>query len=113
VDAGNVIELIGPTLGVVVAVMAWGLVRTHLNKQRIGQLEGQMEGLTALQTQFASLCSEMRARFINDTEAFKRNYQDHDDIKKEQQITRDELKETRQELLREIRHINGCNKEGE
>jgi hypothetical protein len=102
-DAHTVIELIGPTLAMAIGGMAWGLIRTHLNKQRIDQLEVQMASLSELPSQLSALVAEVRARLASDSEAFTRNDQAHISILAEQKEQRKELTALRRELLDEIR----------
>ena len=102
-----VIQLIGPTLALAIAGAMIAVVRTRTNTQRIEVLEADMTKLETLPTDIAALRASVEARLASDNEAFKRNDFDHNEIKRALVENRREFKDLRQELLDEIRRMNG------
>ncbi len=75
------------------------VTRTRTNTQRIEVLEGQMEKLNSLPTEIATLRASVEARLVAESAAFKRNDDDHREIKRSLLSTHEEMKQLRSELL--------------
>ena len=97
------IQLVGPTLALTTGGAMVAVVRTRTNTQRIEVLEQSMTKLETLPTDIAKLEVAVKARETIESEAFKRNEIDHQDIKISLRESRSEMKRLRQELLDEIR----------
>jgi len=107
----SLVQLIGPTLGLVVTVVGGTIIATRSNTTRIQNLEQQQKNQKDLPTTVAGLNGEFRGHLKISDEGRKRNDEDHTELKREARSTRDllasEIREMRREIRDEIRRANG------